>query len=60
MASHGSRAGRAPVGGQDCGCPQLRPGCTWWYQAQGCCVAAYAVGWVLLGRGATAVALAAT
>lgn len=57
MASLGSKPGRAPVGGQDCGCPQLRPGCAGWYQAQGCCVAAYAAGWVLLAPGAPAAAL---
>jgi hypothetical protein len=56
MASHGSRADRAPGGEQACGCPQLRPGCAGWYQAQGCCVAAYAAGWVLLGREAVAAA----
>jgi len=44
----------ATVGGQECGCPQLRPGCAGWYQARGCCVAAYAAGWVLLGRGVAA------
>lgn len=54
MASHESRAGRAPSGGQEEGCPQLCPGCAGWYQAEGCCVPAYAVGWVLLGRGALA------
>jgi hypothetical protein len=56
MASQGSRPDRVPGGGQDGGCPQLRPGCAGWYQEWGCCVAAYAAGWVLLGRGATAAA----
>jgi len=51
MASQGSKPGRVPAGGQEGGCPQFRPGCAGWYQARGCCVADYAAGWVLLGRG---------
>jgi hypothetical protein len=54
MASQGSRPDRAPGGGQEGGCPQFRPGCAGWYQARGCCVADYAAGWALLGRGALA------
>jgi hypothetical protein len=56
MASHGSKPGRTPGGGEECGCPQLRPGCAGWYQMQGCCVANYAAGWVLVRRGAPAAA----
>ena len=47
MAHHGYTPDRIPTGGQHGGCPQLRPGCAGWYQAQGCCVAVYAAGWVL-------------
>jgi hypothetical protein len=57
MASHEGKPGRVPIAWQGCGCPQLRPGCAGWYQAQGCCVAAYGAGWVLLGREATAASL---
>ena len=56
MASRGSRPGTATVGGPECGCPQLRQGCAGWFQARGCCVAAYEAGWVLLGRGVPAAA----
>ena len=53
MACQGSKTGRTPGGGQEGGCAQLRPGCAGWYQERGCCVAAYAAGW-LLPRGSAA------
>jgi hypothetical protein len=54
MAHHGRTPDRTPAGGQDGGCSQLRPGCAGWYQAQGCCVAAYVAGWLLPPGGAAA------
>jgi hypothetical protein len=53
MASQGRRPGTAPEGGREGGCQKLRAGCAGWYQARGCCVAAYAAGW-LLPRGSAA------
>jgi hypothetical protein len=52
MARQGNTRDRTAGGGQRGGCAQLRPGCAGWYQACGCCVAAYAAGWVLWPRGA--------
>lgn len=54
MARQWSTPGRTAGDGQVWGCPQLRPDCAGWYQARGCCVAAYAAGWVLLPPGVAA------
>jgi hypothetical protein len=56
MARQGSTPGRTTGDGQAWGCPQLLPGCAGWYQMQGCCVAAYAAGWVILHRDSPAAA----